>query len=81
MPYPEFEPGTLDAAAGSPNHYTAWSAPMVVSYKCSALVPVMQYPIQPHSSLHIIKKKLPNFSGFHEALQHIEKMQGYPKTI
>ena len=26
MPYPEFDPGTIGAVAGSPSHYTAWSA-------------------------------------------------------
>ena len=26
MPYPGFEPGSFGAAAGSPSHYTPWSA-------------------------------------------------------
>ena len=32
MPYPVFEPGTFGVAAGSPSHYTAWSAFVCFSF-------------------------------------------------
>ena len=36
-PYPGFEPGTFNAAAGFPSHYTAWSAKSLVMFISSLI--------------------------------------------
>ena len=54
MPYPGLQPGSFAVAAGSPNHYIAWSGKS--SYRKSLILKKLDFKFSMNSPLNYVKR-------------------------